>query len=182
MKQVSRYHPLLIALHWLLALLIIAMLAVGFLALAATPNSAPHKIDVLEVHMAAGMLILGLMIIRFITRMRTARPAKASTGHPLLDRITPIAHSGFYVLVFLMVATGYATGILARLPAIVFARNGDPLPVTFATFPTWTAHRALAILLLGLIVLHVVAVCYHQFVKKDGVFQRMLFGQRTFQP
>lgn len=180
MKQVSRYHPVLVALHWLLALLIVAMLALGFCALAATPNADPHKIDVLEVHMATGMLIFVLMILRLIVRHYTARPARLSSGYRFVDRIIPLAHYGFYWLILLIAGTGYATGILARLPAIVFARNGQPLPPSFAAFPTWTAHRALALVLLGLIVLHVAAVCYHQFGKKDGLLQRMLLGRRTF--
>lgn len=179
MKKVSRYHPVLVVLHWLLALLIIAMLVMGFFVLATTPNTDPHKIDVLEMHMAAGMLILALMLIRFVVRMCTARPAQLPTGHGIFDRIAAVAHYGFYVLILLMVGTGYATGILARLPAIVFARNGEPLPPGFAVFPTWVAHRALAVLLLGLIVLHVAGVCYHQFAKKDGIFQRMRFGRRS---
>lgn len=176
MRQVSRYHPLLAVLHWLLALLIIAMLAIGFLSLAVTSNVDPHKIDVLEVHMATGMLILALMMIRFIVRMRTARPPHLSIGNRFLDRITFIAHYGFYVLIFLLVGTGYTTGILARLPAIVFARSGQPLPPSLAIFPTWTVHRALAIVLVGLIVLHVSAACYHQFIKKGGLFRRMFLG------
>jgi cytochrome b561 len=35
---VSRCHPLLVALHWLLAVLIVAMLGVGFYMGAAMPN------------------------------------------------------------------------------------------------------------------------------------------------
>jgi cytochrome b561 len=114
MKQVARYHPLLVALHWLLAFLIIAALFAGFFLLAAMPNSDPQKIRVLLVHMAAGMTILALMIIRFIVRMLTSRPAPATTGHPFLDRVAPVTHYGFYVLVLLMVVTGYATAILAE--------------------------------------------------------------------
>jgi cytochrome b561-like protein len=64
MKLVSRYHPLLVTLHWLLAVLILAALAVGFFALAAMENADPRKIAVLRWHMAGGMLILALMIIR----------------------------------------------------------------------------------------------------------------------
>ena len=120
MQQVSRYHPLLVTLHWLLAVLIIAALAIGFFVLAAMPNADPQKIAVLRVHMAGGMLILALMVIRFTVRMWTSRPAAATTGYPLLDRIAPITHYGFYVLVLLMVGSGYTTGILAGLPAIVF--------------------------------------------------------------
>ena len=33
MPQVSRYHPLLVGLHWLLALMVIAALALGALVL-----------------------------------------------------------------------------------------------------------------------------------------------------
>jgi cytochrome b561 len=54
---------LLVALHWLLALLIIAALFAGFFPLAATPNSDPQKIRVLLVHMTAGMTILELLVV-----------------------------------------------------------------------------------------------------------------------
>jgi cytochrome b561 len=37
MGRVSRYHPLLVILHWLLALLIISALSLGFFWLAPTP-------------------------------------------------------------------------------------------------------------------------------------------------
>jgi cytochrome b561 len=122
MKQVSRYHPLLVTLHWLLAVLIIATLAVGFFWLAARPNSDPQKIVVLRVHMAVSMLVLSLMVIRFIVRMLTARPEKATTGYPLLDRIAPITHYGFYVLVLLMVGSGFTTAILAPRSAMRFLK------------------------------------------------------------
>ena len=179
MNRVSRYHPLLVTLHWLLAVLIIAALIVGFFMLAATPNSDPQKIAVLRLHMAGGMLILALMVVRFIVRMLTSRPADATTGYPLLDRIAPITHYGFYVLVLLMVGTGFATGVLAGLPAIVFGGSGDPLPATFGTYPTWVAHGFIAVLLVAFIALHVLAALYHQFVRKDGLFRRMLFGRRV---
>ena len=108
MKQVSRS-----TLHWVLAVLIIVALTIGFFVLAAMPNADPQKIGILRIHMAGGMLILALMVIRFIVRMRTLRPAGATTGYPLLDRIAPMTHYGFYVLVLLMVGSGYTTGILA---------------------------------------------------------------------
>ena len=179
MKQVSRYHPLLVTLHWVLAVLIIAQLTLGFFGLAATPHSDPQKIGILRVHMAGGMLILGLMVIRFIVRMRTSRPADATTGHPVLDRIAPISHYGFYVLVLLMVGSGFATAILAGLGEIVFGPSGAPLPRTLTIYPTFVAHVFFAALLVGLIVLHVLAALYRQFVRKDGLFRRMSFGRRV---
>jgi cytochrome b561 len=179
MMQVSRYHPMLVTFHWVLALLIVAALLLGFFGLAATPNSDPRKIDVLRLHLAGGLVILALMTIRLIVRLRTARPERATTGDRRLDRIAPITHYGFYVLVPLMVGTGYATGILAGLPAIVFAQSGAPLPASFLVYPTRVAHGYLAALLAGFIGLHVLAALYHQFIRKDPLMRRMSIGRRA---
>jgi cytochrome b561 len=176
MKPLSRDHPLLVALHWLLAVLIIAQLTLGFFGLAATPNSDPQKIGLLGLHMAGGVLILALMGIRFIVRMRTSRPAGATTGYPLLDRIAPITHYGFYVLVLLMVGTAFATAIVSGLNIIVFGPPGGALPATLMIYPTFLAHGHLATLLVGIIILHVLAAFYHQFVRKDGLGGRCSSG------
>jgi cytochrome b561/DNA-binding transcriptional ArsR family regulator len=173
---VSRHHPLLATLHWLLAVLIIAMLCIGFLVLAPMPSIDPQKIGIL--HMSIGMAILALMVARIIVRMRTSRPADVTTGYPRLDRLAPIIHYGFYALVLLMVGSGYATAILAGLNKSVFQGSGDPLPPDFSIYPTFVAHGTLAALLAGFIVLHLLAALFHQFVLKDGLLSRMLFGRR----
>jgi cytochrome b561 len=170
MTPASRYHPLLIALHWLLAVLILAALAVGFFGLAAMPNADPAKIAVLRWHMAGGMLILALMLVRLVVRLVTAKPAPA-------NRLASLVHYGFYLLVVLMVGTGFATGLLAGLPDIVFAGSGAPLPATFAVYPTFQAHFWLATLLAAFIVLHVLAALHHQLVQRDGLLRRMGLGR-----
>ena len=80
MKRVTRYHPVLVTLHWALAILIIGALSVGFFWLAAMPNSDPQKIGILRLHMAGGILILALMVVRLVVRMLTSRPAPATTA------------------------------------------------------------------------------------------------------
>jgi cytochrome b561 len=178
MRQVSRYHPLLVTLHWLLAVLLVAALSVG-LRLATTDNADPGKLDVLEWHMAGGILILALMVIRFVVRLLTSKPPGAPTGRPRLDRLKPLVHYGFYGLVLAMVGTGYATGLIAGLPAIVFARSGAPLPASFAVYPTFAAHTVLAVILAGLVVLHIAAAFYHHLIRKDRLLGRMGFGRRV---
>jgi cytochrome b561 len=175
MNGVSRYHPLLVGLHWLLALLIFATLTVGF-GLALTSNLNPAKLAVLRLHMIAGLLILGLMGVRYLVRIMTPRPPRATTGHPELDRIAPITHYGLYVLILLMAASGYMTAVAAGLPAILFNGSGAPLPRDFNVFTAFRAHSAIAILLVATISLHVSAALYHQFVRKDGLIKRMELG------
>jgi cytochrome b561 len=172
----SRYQPALVALHWLVALMIIGLLCLGFFVLANMPNSDPRKLDILVWHMTGGMFVLVLMILRVIIRRWSARPATATTGSPRLYRLASMAHYGFYVIVFLMIATGWFTGWLI---SGVFQPNGEPLPDSFAVFPTFRAHAALATLLAILIAAHVAAALYHQFVLKDGLFSRVWFGRRT---
>jgi len=175
----SRYQPVLVALHWLIALMIIGLLCLGFLVLANMPNTDPKKLEILVWHMAGGMFVLVLMILRLIMRIWSARPAAATTGAPLLDRLAAIAHAGFYVVVFLMIATGWSTGWLI---SGAFQPHGEPLPSTFAVFPTFQAHAALATLLTILIAAHIAAALYHQFVLRDGLLRRMWFGKRTVVP
>ena len=173
----SRYQPALVALHWLLAAMIIGLLCLGFFVLADMPNDDPKKLDILVWHMMGGMFVFALMVLRFIIRMRSARPPP--TGSPLLDRLASIAHAGFYVIVFLMIASGWTTGWLI---SGAFRRDGETLPGTFAVLPTFRAHAVLATLLTILIAGHIAAALYHQFVIKDGVFRRIWFGERTIVP
>ena len=175
----SRYQPVLVALHWLLALMIIGLLCIGFFVLAQMPNSDPRKLDILVLHMSGGMLVLVLMILRLIIRTWSARPIAATTGSPLLDRLAPIAHGGLYLIVFLMIASGWATGWLI---SGVFQPNGGSLPESFAVLPTFQAHAALAAILAILIAAHIAAALYHHFVLKDGLFRRMWFGPRSIGP
>jgi len=175
----SRYQPVLVALHWLLALMIIGLLCLGFFVLADMPNTDPKKLDILVWHMAGGMFVLVLMILRVVIRTWSARPATATTGSRPLDRLASIAHASLYVIVFLMIASGWFTGWLISSS---FQPNGPPLPQNFALLPTFQVHATLAVLLVILIAGHIAAAIYHQFVLKNGLLRRMWFGERTIVP
>jgi cytochrome b561 len=172
----SRYQPVLVALHWLVALMILGLLCLGFFVLSDMPNTDPKKLEILVWHMAGGMFVLLLMIVRFVIRVRSVRPAAAASGSPLLDRLASIAHASLYLIVFLMIASGWYTGWLI---SGVFQPGGGPLPNSFAVFPSFRVHALLATLLSVLIAAHVAAALYHQFVLKDGLFRRVWFGRRT---
>lgn len=176
---VSRNHPLLVLLHWLIAVLIVALLSIGFFLAVAMPNSDPQKISVLLIHMAGGMFVFALMVVRFIVRLSTAQPADAAARHRALGWIASAVHCGFYLLVFGMAGSGLSTSVLAGLNRSVFQGSGEPLPPSFAVYPTFVAHFYLAWLLLGLLVLHVIAALHHQFFLRDGLFRRMWFGRRA---
>lgn len=178
----TRYHPLLVALHWLLAIMIVVGLVMGGQVLAQTPNSDPAKLFSLRMHMSLGMVIGALMLIRLVTRMFTAKPPHADIGHPAVNKLGQAAHWVLYALVFGMVASGIGISLLAGLPDIVFGGSGAALPADFSAFPPRAAHGVISTLL-GLTILgHVAAALYHQFVRRDGLFSRMSFGDRKTGP
>src|SRR5262252_2388800 len=79
--QVSRYHPLLVALHWFLAVLIFAALALGALVMAKMPNTDPMKIEAWRSHMAGGGATLLLMLVRLSVQTGTTPPGAPSPAH-----------------------------------------------------------------------------------------------------
>jgi cytochrome b561 len=94
--HVRRYHPLLVLLHWAVALLTMAALVFGAIKLVPIPNSDPYKINGLRVHMIVGMLILALVLVRLLVREVTTHPPKAPTGNAFLDRVERISHRLLY--------------------------------------------------------------------------------------
>lgn len=57
--------------------------------------------------------------------------------------------------------------------------SADPnSEVTDAAYPSWIAHVSLAVLLVGLVGLHLLAALCHQLVRRDRLFRRMLLGRR----
>jgi cytochrome b561 len=178
MAQVSRYHPLLVTLHWVLAFLIIAALALGALVMVRIPNTDPMKLEALRSHMAGGLVIMLLMLARLFVRTRTPHPAPASTGNPMLDRLAWASHRLFYVAVLGMAGSGLFIALQTGLPAVVFAGDGV-LPADFWIFPARTVHYLFSRLLMALIALHVTGAFYHALILKDGLLRRMFFGRRV---
>lgn len=174
----KKYHPFLVTLHWLLAILLVASLFMGSNVLSEIKNSDPEKLFSLRMHMSIGMCILVLTLIRLGVRLKSQKPPHADIGNALLNKLGVLAHYILYLLVILMAVSGMAISIMAGLPDIVFGGSGAALPATFDEFPPRLVHGIIAKLLMITIIAHVLAALYHQFVRKDSLFSRMWFGER----
>jgi cytochrome b561 len=166
----TRYHPVLVILHWLLALLVFFSLGMGMLSLTTIPNASPDKLFALRGHMVAGVAIGVLTLLRLAVRALTAKPQPVS-------KASRVGHFTLYGVVLLMAASGFALALQAGLPDIVFGGKGT-LPESFAAFTPRAVHGVLAWILLILIAGHVLAALYHQLVRRDHLFSRMAFGRR----
>ena len=177
MSQVSRYHPMLVVLHWILALLIPIALALGTFVMAKIPNSDPMKVDALRGHMAGGTLILTLMLSRLLIRFGTNRPAAAATGSAVFDKLAWTSHRLLYVAVISMAAIGLLMANETGILGILIGQRPE-LPADFWVYKLRTAHYLISRLLWVLIALHVAGAFYHTLIRRDGLLRRMWFGMR----
>jgi len=229
-----RYHPALVLLHWLIAVLI---LATAYFALAFGEGRRGFEVTIaglppIGIHMILGITVLVLLVVRLVIRLTTRHPQWATAGDRFLDVLGVVTHWGLYVLTFAITITGLIlalqTNRLSRTfnpsstpgggfafgqsqsgqvppaggfqPGQVppaggfqpgqfprsgqFPRGGDR-PGGFERgfggaggFFIGAFHGLSWTLLLLLLIVHVGAALYHQFLRRDGLFARMWFGKR----
>ena len=171
-----RYHPVLVVLHWLLALFLIGALIAGRFVLTPQDNADPAKLISFTLHMGLGLTILVLMLVRLGVRLATAHPPRVATGNTLADRLAPLTHWALYAVAIAMAVSGMVMSRQTGLPDAVF---GDgPMPADFHSVAARGVHGLLSLLLMALIALHVAAALWHQVIRRDGVMARMWFGPR----
>lgn len=172
----TRYHPALVAIHWIMALLIPVSLVMGGFVLSNIPLDDPGKAEALQGHMIAGALIGVLLVLRFVMRRATTLPDRADGGSALMTTVARSVHIGFYVLIALMVASGLTMAYGFGLIDIVFNGSGDAISPTLREAVPYFVHKYSSFALLALILLHLGATAYHSFVLKDGLLARICGG------
>ncbi len=165
----KRYSPLWVTIHWLVALLIFAEFYLGLTSVGLPPESKP---SILRLHMPLGVTILALMLVRLYLRWRTPRPADVTAGNAFFDRVGKVVHFALYLVAFLLPLTGLALSFRYGLPPIVFEGQGS-MPADLNP----GLHGLLFALSIPLILLHILAALYHQFVRRDNLLARMWYGK-----
>ncbi len=175
----DRYSSTAIALHWLLALLI-----VGNFALGAYMHELPFSMTRLKLynwHKWAGVTILALSAGRLLWRLRHRPPADLP-GPAWQQRAAHLAHGALYLLFFAVPLSGWAYSSAAGFPIVWFGVLSLPdfvAPDRAFSETIKPLHGALAWALAAVVALHVAAALKHHFVDRDGLLLRMLPARRT---
>jgi cytochrome b561 len=170
----ARYPPMAVVLHWIVALLIIALLATGWY-MVATPKNTPERAFLFNLHKSLGITAAFVIATLIVWRIRHRAPALPASM-PAWERTAAVLnHRLFYVFMVLVTLAGYLTSSFSKYGPKLF---GIPLPQwgwedaalrgNFAT-----VHRVAALVFAMLIGIHVAAALKHLLLDKDGVFQRM---------
>ena len=224
MDTPKRYHPALVTLHWLIALLVFTDLSIGYFYIRPILTSGGGGVrgtdPILKIHMAVGITILVLLVIRFIIRLATRRPTPADAGFKALNILARAVHYALYFFVFAITVVGLIFSLqTSRFQVAFLGTSGGPgpgggfvRPGAGTPFPNLNRNSApgtnspgapglpprngprpggprgfslaffllplhlyISIILIALLTLHILAACYHQFIRKDHLLSRMWY-------
>ncbi|MGF1748337.1 cytochrome b [Vibrio cionasavignyae] len=172
--SVQNYNSVSMALHWLSALVIIGMFAVGLWMVDLTYYSewyktAPHW------HKSVGILLAVVTVFRLIWKQMT--PTPNAEGSPIEKIGAKVGHLMMYIALFVIFISGYlistsdGRGIDVfewfTVPALgeLFANQSD-IAGEVHFYAAWFVILAAA----G----HAIAALKHHFINKDNTLRKML--------
>lgn len=169
-----RYSNVAIALHWVVAMLVVVQVAWGW-GMQEIPKQPPGvRAGAFNVHKSIGLTILLLMLVRLGWRIRHSPPPL-----PAMPRwqsaLARGNHALLYVALFVMPVAGYLGSVFSGYPVKAFG----------VTLPAWgwrdesiksamsAVHLVTSWVLVAAIALHVGAALKHALVDRDGLLRRM---------
>ena len=104
----KRYGAASVTLHWIIALLIILQLCLGWYMNEIVPDHSPAQDRIQDIHVTVGLSILILVLVRIGVRLTHPAPPLPRTLHRWERVLARITHWLFYVLLLVMPLTGWA--------------------------------------------------------------------------
>jgi cytochrome b561 len=169
----NRYTRTAVALHWLVALLVLAQIAWGFWMQQIPKQPLGVRADAFNLHKSGGMLIFALMVVRLGWRLGHPPPALPSL--PAWQRVgARVSHTLLYVLLIAQPLVGYLGSVWSGYPVRFFG----------LLVPAWGSkdtalkdlmsqcHYVIACALIAVITVHIAAALRHA-AARDGIVQRM---------
>jgi len=174
------------AFHWLIALLIITNLGLGYWAegLAVSPT----KVEAFYWHKSIGLTVLWLALLRLLWRFTNPSPRLPSDMSGWERALAHTSHVLLYVLMIAMPLSGWVIHSAANFPLDLYGVFPVPdiIPASADESAVGdlakAAHYWMFITICGLLALHVLGALKHHIVNRDTVLRRMLPFSRASDP
>jgi cytochrome b561 len=171
----TRYGGTAIALHWLVALLLLGQFAFGLL-LDDIPRGTPARAYYVNLHKSTGILIGLLILLRLGWRLTHKAPPLADTTPRWQRTAAGFSHASLYLCMLALPLSGYLASNFSRhgikfFNMVRWAPWGPDDKTLYAFFNG--AHHFFALLLALLVAVHVLAVAKHMLIDRDGLLLRM---------
>lgn len=161
-----------------MAVLILPMIAFGVYMKDYLPKDADNHMQIYNLHKSIGVLVLLLFFLRLLNRFINHPPKLPSEISIIDQRLSALAHISLYILMLLVPLSGYLMSNCFGYPVFLFSIQ---MPV-IANLDIGMAkifaeiHEISAFSLLGLVVIHALAVVKHRFfdASKVNLLKRMI--------
>ena len=162
-------------LHWLMAALLIGLLALGFY-MSDLPLS-PEKLQLYAWHKWAGVTAFILLAIRLLWRATHRPPALPASMSATAQRMAHLGHLALYALMIaiplsgwlMSSAKGFQTVYFGVLPIPDMLDKNEEIGDLLAL-----VHKSLNLLFVAVLAGHIGAALKHHFIDKDDILTRML--------
>ena len=180
MSSTFHYDRIQRAFHWGMAAIIFTAIALGIWAFF-LDRSNPLKGSLLFVHKSLGLTVLILVIARVAYRLILGKPPYQQPLPRFNQLGSTAAHLLLYGLMILMPVSGYIFTAAGGHPLPFFglfdwpniAPKDKALSQLAGAFHYWGAWAICSVL-----ILHLLAVAWHSWIKKDEILARMLPAAR----
>jgi len=173
-NSTSHYGLISIFLHWLIAVLVIGLFALGkYMIDLEYHDPWYHKAP--DIHRSMGMLVGFLVLTHLFWRQMNVCPQ--TYGAPWEKFLSKRVHQLFYMLLAGIVISGYLISTADGKPVLIFDWFQIPATLTSLENQEDTAgvvHEFLANLMILLAILHALAALKHHFINKDPTLKRRL--------
>ncbi|TFH92465.1 cytochrome b [Vibrio ouci] len=173
-SEVKNYNALARAIHWLSAIVVIGMFAVGLWMVDLSYYSewyrtAPHW------HKSIGLLLAAVTVIRLVWKFVTPSPRVEGASYEVVG--AKLAHLVMYVILLVLPISGYLISTEDGRGIDVF--NWFTIPGLGALFEgqadmAGQIHFYAAWALILIAAVHAIAALKHHFINKDNTLRKMI--------
>ena len=171
----SHYGLVAIIMHWLMAMTVIGLFALGWWMTELTYYDVWYRRGP-ELHKAIGIILFGVWVLRLSWRQINAKPSPLAHHKPWEIWAAKIAHLLLYLLMLLVFVSGYMISTADGRSIEVFGLFSVPAFVTAIENQEDLAgdiHFYLACSLIGLALIHGIAAIQHHLFDQDNTLRRM---------
>src|SRR4051794_26263588 len=163
-----RYSKLMIALHWITALLVVGawFTSEGGRHLRENPSL---------LHFSLGLTVLILVLPRLIVRLASGTPQIEDTQSPWLNLAAKVGHTVLYLFLVALPLSGWyaASRLGVQVSFFGIALPSFTAPVQGSPGALAELHETGGTVILWLAGLHALMAMWHHFVLRDGTLKRM---------
>lgn len=171
-------------LHWLTALLILALIPLGLIASDMphdTADQLARKATLFSVHKTLGVAVFLVAVLRILWAATQPRPGLLNADRPLESRLAETVHWLLYASLVIVPLSGWiehaATSGFAPIwwpfgQSLPFVPQNETVAQVFAGL-----HEIFGKVLIAALILHVAGAVKHHVIDRDATLRRMLPGR-----